>query len=578
MRLGLVRHVGLGVGALALVWLAACDDNPLSFDVKTTTGITTNPSEMAIPAGRTAKLESRAVNQGGEPTFADVTPSIDATCAFGANAGTIDVVVDPDDESLIEAGVLPPGRFTVTAVGANGDPATLGQTCIVLTSGGVTAQVDVTVVAEAIEITSAPDTLRAGETGQVLAHLIDADGREVLPYAAESVAWASDAPTVADFTDNVGNFSTEVAGTAVLSATWTGQEANGTVVEGVELADTHVLTVVANIPFELDDPALDNGDDFGVIAVDQVAEAEILVLDEFGNQNTDENEILSCTATSSDPAIASADCAIEIGSAHAIVSVTGVSVGTGVDISGDVTTSEGTFTWGPAPVTVLNPIVDSVTPSTGSEGLPVTILGSGFTFTGFDTQVSYRANTATGQPQIIDDLFIDDLTETQIDMVIPGAGLFPAGEYEIIVTVGVEDDDGVVQGVSSLILFNQTAASPEYSSNATEPQNDTPATAPTITFPAAFVGQYVGADVDDYFKFTWAGGTFVVDMDWTDSSVDLDILVRTETGGFACFDGATGAKPEQSTCTLDPGTYFLQLNNYDGPDHPTQYRVWVTLP
>jgi hypothetical protein len=548
---------------VALVWLAACDNNPLSFDVKEGTEIFVNPSEMVVPAGRTGKLESRTVNPANQSTFQEIAWAIDPTCGSGA----ITVTDDPDEAELIEAGIKPPGAFAVTG------GSTLGQSCVVLTSGSLTTQVDVTVVGEAIVIISAPDTLRAGETGTVVAGLVDAAGGSVGPYDPADAGWTSEASDVADFTDDVGNFATSASGTAVLRVTWVGTESNGTNVDGVVLEDDHVLTVVANVPVGLDpDNSLDNGDDFGVIAVDQVATAEILVVDAFGNQNTNETEILGCSATSSNAAIAAADCAIELASAHAIVSVTGVAVGSGVTISGDVTTTEGTYTWGPAPVSVLNPVIESVTPSQGPDGTAVTVVGAGFTFAGFDTQLAYRANTATGQPQIWDDLFIDALTETQADLVIPPG--FPIGEYEIILTIGVTDDDGVVQGVSDLVLFNQNGA------DLTEPANDDPATAPTVGLPADIVGVLgLGADVDDFFLFTLtATTTFVVDLDWDDDEVDLDILVVDQAfTAFVCpFDGATGAKPEQVTCTLDAGTYALWLNNFSGADHPTKYRATIT--
>ncbi len=68
MRVGLVRNVGLSITALAVLGLGACDSNPVNFDVKNTVGVDANPTDMVIPAGRTGLLESRAVNQGGEPT------------------------------------------------------------------------------------------------------------------------------------------------------------------------------------------------------------------------------------------------------------------------------------------------------------------------------------------------------------------------------------------------------------------------------------------------------------------------------------------------------------------------------
>ena len=93
MRPGLVRNVGLGISAVALVWLAACDDNPLSFDVKEGTGIFVNPSEMVVPAGRTGKLESRTVNPANQSTFQEIAWAIDPTCGSGA----ITVTDDPDE-------------------------------------------------------------------------------------------------------------------------------------------------------------------------------------------------------------------------------------------------------------------------------------------------------------------------------------------------------------------------------------------------------------------------------------------------------------------------------------------------
>lgn len=64
MRVGLVRNVGLSITALAVLALGGCNSDPLSFDVKDTVGIQANPTEMVVAAGRTAELESRAVNQG----------------------------------------------------------------------------------------------------------------------------------------------------------------------------------------------------------------------------------------------------------------------------------------------------------------------------------------------------------------------------------------------------------------------------------------------------------------------------------------------------------------------------------
>ena len=109
-----------------------------------------------------------------------------------------------------------------------------------------------------------------------------------------------------------------------------------------------------------------------------------------------------------------------------------------------------------------------------------------------------------------------------------------------------------------------------------EPANDNPATATPITFPLDKVGSYEGTDVDDFHLFSaTAGQTIVIDLDWDDHSVDLDILVTDEgVTAFVCFDGATGAAPEVSTCAIPAdGDYQLWINNYSGPFHPTSYRL-----
>ena len=76
MRVGFVRNVGLAALGLAVAVTAACNDDPLSFDNDTTFDIYTNPSEMTVPAGVDVQLATRAINQGGEPTWAEVTQVI----------------------------------------------------------------------------------------------------------------------------------------------------------------------------------------------------------------------------------------------------------------------------------------------------------------------------------------------------------------------------------------------------------------------------------------------------------------------------------------------------------------------
>ena len=545
MRVGLVRNVGLSITALAVLALGGCNDDPLSFNVKDTVGIQTNPSEMVVSAGRTAELESRAVNQGNEPTFDAVSAAVDPTCG----AGAVTVVPDPD---ALE--IQPPGLFVVTG------GALLGQTCIVLTSGSNTAQVDVTVVADAIVITAPVDgtVYRAGETGQVVAGLVDLDGNAVGPYAPEDAVFTSDATAVADFTDDMGNFATEEAGTATLQVTWAGQAANGTAGLGVVRTDDVPIEVIANVPASVE---FDNDDDFGAIAGGAVAEAEVLVLDEFGNQNTDETEITACAVLSDAPAVATATCDLVLGnSVNVIVEVTAVAPGT-ANISGTVTTTGGVFAYGPAPVVVLAPVVTGISTATGFVGTAVTISGTGLAAVGFDTEVLVDGAAVSGD--VAAPGFVQSVTDTDVVILMPDLGS-ANDAFEVGISVGgVEADD--------TFTYTQLADARQ-----DEPANDNPATATPITFPLDAVGSYEGADIDDFHLFTTTGpATIVIDLDWDDHSVDLDILVTDEgVTAFVCFDGATGAAPEVSTCEIPAaGNYQLWLNNYSGPDHPTSYRV-----
>ena len=545
MRVGLVRNVGLSITALAVLALGGCDSNPLSFNVKDTVGIQVNPSEMVVSAGRTADLESRAVNQGNEPTFDAVSAAVDPVCGQGA------IAVVPDPEALE---IQPPGLFVVTG------GAVLGQTCIVLTSGSNTAQVDVTVVADDIEITAPAEgtVYRAGDTGQVVAQLVDFDGNPVGPYAPEDAVFTSSDDAVAAFSDDLGNFDTSASGAATLTATWAGQAVNGTSGLGVVSSGEVAIEVIANVPASAE---FDNGDDFGAIAGGSTIGAEVLVLDALGNQNTDETEITACAIASDVPAVATATCDLVLGnSVNVIVEVTALTPGI-ANISGTVTTSTGAYAFGPAPVVVLAPSVTGISTATGFVGTEVTISGTGLAAAGFDSEVLIDGSSVSGD--VAAPGFVVSVTDTDVVILMPDLGN-SNDAFEVGISVG-----GVV--AAETFTYTQLADAAE-----DEPANDNPATATPITFPLDKVGSFEGIEVDDFHLFSaTAGQTIVIDLDWDDHSVDLDILVTdAAVSAFVCFDGATGAAPEVSTCEITAdGDYQLWINNYSGADHPTSYRL-----
>lgn len=118
----------------------------------------------------------------------------------------------------------------------------------------------------------------------------------------------------------------------------------------------------------------------------------------------------------------------------------------------------------------------------------------------------------------------------------------------------------------------------------TDAANNSPSTAPTVTLPVDIVGSVDGADQDDIFKIVVTAATPVsINLTWDSSqNHDLDFLLMnsTFTGASGACSAATAAVPETKTCSIQPGTWFLYVMNYDAyAGHyqgPTTYRLRVT--
>jgi hypothetical protein len=549
MRVGLVRNVGLSISALAVLALGACDDNPLSFDVKDTTAIFSNPSVMIVPAGRTAKLESRSINAGGEPTFEAVAAAVDPSCGSGA------ITVVPDPEAL---DIQPPGLYEVTG------GSVLGQTCINLTSGSNTTVVEVTVVTEEIEIVSGPATLRAGETGQIVAQLVDAEGNPVGPYAPEDAAFSSSATGVADFTDEFGNFSTTASGAAVLTVTWSGQEANGTAGLGVERSVDHSLTVLANVPASAEFAAASIP---GLGAGEQTT-VEVVVLDAEGNQNSNADEITGCTASSSDVLVATATCEVVPGTEPTdpvTIEVTVVAVGPGTaDIGGTVLTSEGPLTYGPQTATVIAPSITGLSAASGGFAETVTISGVGLAADGFVTLV-FVDGERLGNFTVVSDTEITAQMPTYAD---PGAGHLVVVTVDGIATIEaitweqtnscVAQDfpdepgfDGPFVLVSIPLECNGTLAGPQDDWFFTDISEDALGGAATIS--ATLAPQWTAVKDIDWFSCTAAFScTFAIDELPSTFTTDLDAATHIWVADdFAGFGGNATPQPYTVIVTID---------------------------
>ncbi len=225
MRVGFVRNVGLAALGLAVAVTAACNDDPLSFDNDTTFDIQANPSEMTVPSGVDVQLATRAINQGGEPTWAEVTHVVAPAC-----------VTVEDDTTRTE--IQPPGLFIVKGA------TTWGACTITLSAGGVDKTIEVTNVAGQILITNYAEIVNFGQSVQFDASIYTLDEPPVLmgPFENSDAVWTSFHQGVATV-DESGVVTGVAAGNATISACW---YMDGT--PGYEICDEVDISVLVAAP------------------------------------------------------------------------------------------------------------------------------------------------------------------------------------------------------------------------------------------------------------------------------------------------------------------------------------------
>jgi hypothetical protein len=537
MRVGFVRNVGLAALGLAVAVTAACNDDPLSFDNDTTFDIVTNPSSMTVPAGGTSKLTSYAVNQGGEPTWADVVPTLSNSC--------VGIEEDPD-----RLEIQPPGLFVVFG------NTSLCTGVITLTAAGITTEISVSVVASEL-VLACPDVIRSEDTGTIDASLFADDGvTPVEPFdQTTDLAWSSDDEAVVTV-DQSGNYVGIESGSATITAVWTGTAATGT--DGIATREADcAITVNASVPASAAFADIDTLGSVGAYEVDSIVELEVLVFDAEGNLTNRADEITGVTVTSSQPAIATATAEVVVdpadGTASVIVTATGLTGGQTL-LSGFVQTTEGNLPY-EGVYSVVAPLIGSITPDPAAPGDTITIMGESLGFNGLTTEVFFNGYPATS---------VTVVTVNELAVVPPLMG-----------NAGVVDVQISVSGVTS-----PTATYTEvgiWNSDDTEPENHAwPATV-NVGFPLNFtgtLGEETAPDVfdsNDWFLVTVPeNGTMNITLDW-DTDADVDILINDLSSApdftippIVCSDGGTLAKPETTVCTVTAGSYVIWLADF-GP-------------
>jgi len=431
---------------------------------------------------------------------------------------------------------LPQRRFYIKAL-------TYGEGVVTATSGGKSATVTVQTWPATIGITGVPDTLRSGATATATLTALDVNGAAIA--GVDSISLESDDTDILAV-DTATNVVTAVeTGLATLTAT------------GPNSSGEFAVRVITGVPASAELSAAS----FGAVAAAGTSTLELLVLDAAGNQNNNIGEITSVVVNSSDPGVATVaasvvDTAADGTQREIFVTATGVSGGT-ADIGGSVTTSDGVFAFAAAPVTVLAPQVTTAAPS-GAAGTIITIDGTGFAATGFETQV------------LVDGAPVGNVTSVSATQVMAQMPTLVAGTYDLEVAVG-----GVASNTDT---WTQLA---DFVEVGTEPNDGQGQEAP-ISASFEFSGSVdQTTDFSDLFEFTVSADDLVIELElaWGDGN-DLDVLIypkgAQDPGDYAedacSFDLSSLSNPEVGVCTLGAaGTYTLEILHYG--TGPTVYMV-----
>ncbi len=225
-----------------------CDSNPVSENRKDSAVLALNPNHVVIDAADTSRVNANTLNVYGSPTLGGLT--------FTACDSKIEVSLDPARVSI-----EPPDRVIVVG-------KTLGSSCVVATSGGLTDTATVFVVPAALGLTLTATVIGSGVASGSALTFLDKAGAAVSGFDESEVVFTVGTPTVADV-DADGVLTGKAPGsttlTASLAARWgTPRTASadfsvvpapfgGTIVPAAaNFGDTITITAPAGITFDAD--------------------------------------------------------------------------------------------------------------------------------------------------------------------------------------------------------------------------------------------------------------------------------------------------------------------------------------
>lgn len=530
-----MRRYLLGLaGAVSALAVVSCASDPTGDLSGGVAGVEASVSYLQVTVGDSVAVVAQTRDAQGNAltTLPDVT-SLDPSIA---------TVVLADQAPLAQR------RFFVKGV-------TFGQAQIEVVAGDHSDTIDIQTWPDVIDIRGVAAGLRSGDVATATLTGLDAAGNDVVGVTPMTLV--TDDSTVLAVDAATNTVTARNSGIATLTAIGPVNPVGDTVAQG-----TFTVRVVANVPasVELSDTT------FGGLAAGQSRTLELLVLDQFGNQNLDSSEVLGASVNSSQPGVATVALAVEDTAAngterHIFVTVTGVASGS-TSISGTVTTTQGVLALGATPAAVLNPLITLGSPSS-APGAMVTINGTGLASSGFETLVLVDGAVAAN---------VTSVSATSVSVQMP---TLVAGTYDLEITVG-----GVVSNTDTWTQVGN------FAEGGTEP-NDDPGQEAPISSSFEFSGTANEAtDFSDLFRFTVTGDDFVLDLElvWGDGN-DLDVLVypigAQDPGDYSdedtCGLGLSSlANPESGECTLGAaGVYTLEILHYG--TGPTTYTVRGTI-